>query len=82
VLHTTAFFSAGVYMLLMALAGYYTQGLRRRMGGGAARPPSCSGPAVVLVAMLFSGQLRARLKVLINKHFFNYRYDYREQCCV
>jgi len=29
--------------------------------------------------LLFSGQLRARLRVLINKHFFHYKYDYREE---
>ncbi|MGB5833999.1 MAG: XrtA/PEP-CTERM system histidine kinase PrsK, partial [Thiohalocapsa sp.] len=37
------------------------------------------GAGLVLVVLLFSGQLRSRLKVLINKHFFSYRYDYREE---
>ena len=36
------------------------------------------GAVVVLVALLFSGQFRARTKVFFNKHFFSYRYDYRE----
>jgi putative PEP-CTERM system histidine kinase len=29
--------------------------------------------------LLFSGPLRARLRVFINKHFFHYKYDYREE---
>jgi len=29
--------------------------------------------------LLFSGQMRARLRVFLSKHFFNYRYDYREE---
>ncbi len=36
VLHSTTLFSAGLYMLLMALAGYYIKTLRRRMGRCAA----------------------------------------------
>ncbi len=78
VLHTTAFFSAGVYMLLMALAGYYIKAYGGEWGA-VLQTAFLFGAGVVLVAMLFSGQLRARVKVLINKHFFNYRYDYREE---
>jgi putative PEP-CTERM system histidine kinase len=29
--------------------------------------------------VLFSGHAQARLKVFLNKHFFNYKYDYREE---
>jgi len=32
-----------------------------------------------LVVVLLSGQLRARVRVFLNKHFYNYRYDYREE---
>ncbi|HEB67305.1 MAG TPA: PEP-CTERM system histidine kinase PrsK, partial [Gammaproteobacteria bacterium] len=34
---------------------------------------------MLLVVLLFSGQMRARLRVFLSKHFFNYRYDYREE---
>nr|MCU0232166.1 PEP-CTERM system histidine kinase PrsK [Acidobacteriota bacterium] len=78
VLHTTAFFSAGVYMLLMALAGYYIK-VYGGEWGTVLQTAFLFGAGVVLVALLFSGQLRARVKVLINKHFFSYRYDYREE---
>ena len=36
--------------------------------------------AVLLLGWLFSsGTLRSRLRVFINKNFFSYRYDYREE---
>jgi putative PEP-CTERM system histidine kinase len=34
---------------------------------------------VVLLALLFSGQIRAQLRVFLGKHFFRQHYDYREQ---
>ena len=34
---------------------------------------------VLLGALLFSGALRAKLRVLISKHLFSYRYDYRNE---
>ena len=34
---------------------------------------------LVLVALAFSGSMRARLRVQVGKHFFSYRYDYREE---
>lgn len=35
--------------------------------------------ALLLVLLMFSGTLRARLRVFLSKHFFSYRYDYREE---
>jgi len=78
VFHTTALLSAGVYMLLMALTGYYIQ-LWGGQWGVALQIVFLFGAVVLLLAMLFSGQLRARTKVFFNKHFFRYRYDYREE---
>jgi putative PEP-CTERM system histidine kinase len=39
--------------------------------------PFCA--AVAAAAMLCSDSLRARLRVWVAKHFFSYRYDYREE---
>ncbi|MEQ9465024.1 MAG: PEP-CTERM system histidine kinase PrsK, partial [Haliea sp.] len=33
----------------------------------------------LLASLLFSGRLRALLRVQLSKHFFSYRYDYREE---
>jgi putative PEP-CTERM system histidine kinase len=76
--HSAALFGAGVYLMVMAAAGYYI----RYFGGtwGAVLQATfLFGAVVVLFAMLFSGTLRARLKVFVSKHFFSYRYDYREE---
>lgn len=36
--------------------------------------------ALLLLGLLvFSGAMRAKLRVLVGKHFFSYRYDYREE---
>ncbi len=78
VLHSTTLFSAGLYMLLMALAGYYIK-LYGGEWGGVLQIAFLFGALIVLVALLFSGQFRARTKVFFNKHFFSYRYDYREE---
>ena len=78
VLHTTTLLSAGLYMLLMAMAGYYIR-LYGGQWGGVLQITFLFGAVIVLAALLFSGQFRARTKVFFNKHFFHYRYDYREE---
>ncbi len=78
VFHSTALFAAGVYLLIMSLAGYYI----RYYGGewsSVIQTVFFFGAGMVLVVLMFSGHLRSRIKVFVNKHFFNYRYDYREE---
>jgi len=78
VFHSTALAAAGVYLLFMALAGYYI----RYYGGewsAVFQPLFLFGSGLLLVIMLFSGQLRSRLKLFISRHFYSYRYDYREE---
>lgn len=78
VFHSTALLGAGVYMLLMAMAGYYIK-LYGGEWGSVLQIAFLFGAVVILGALLFSGQMRARVKVFLNKHFFSYRYDYREE---
>lgn len=78
VFHSTALLGAGLYMLAMALAGYYIR-LWGGEWGAVLQIMFLVGALVMLAAMLFSGQLRARAKVFFNKHFFRYRYDYRDE---
>ena len=78
VFHTTAIFGAGIYLLAIGLGGYYV----RYYGGEwgmVAQITFFFGALVVLLGLMFSVPLRARLRVLINKHFFHYKYDYREE---
>jgi putative PEP-CTERM system histidine kinase len=78
VFHSAAVLGAAGYLLVMAAAGYYV----RYFGGtwGTALQIVFVFAALqVLVLMLFSGTLRARLKVFLSKNFFSHRYDYREE---
>ena len=78
VFHTTALLSTGLYMLAMGVGGYYI-----RVYGGAwssvVQVIFLSGAGLVLMVLLFSGRVRANLRVFINKHFFHYKYDYRDE---
>lgn len=78
VFHTTSLLGAGVYLLLMAAAGYY---LRYFGGtwGGVLQSAFFFGALVILAVVVFSGSMRAKLKVFVSKHFFSYKYDYREE---
>ena len=78
VFHTTSLFGAGLYMLLMAVAGYYIK-LYGGDWGTILQITFIFAAGVALLAIFFSGSLRAKVKVFLNKHFFNYRYDYREE---
>jgi len=78
VFHSAALFGAGAYLMVMAGAGYYIR-LFGGNWGGVLQVAFLFGASVILLAVLFSGALRARLKVFLSKHFFNYKYDYREE---
>ena len=78
-----AFYSAtliasGAYLVFMAMAGYY---LRQFGGtwGGILQVSFLFGGGLLLLILLSSGRVRTQLRVFINKHFFNYRYDYRDE---
>lgn len=76
--HSSALLASGVYLLLAAAAGYYV----RFFGGswGKTLQVTVLFAAVLgLLALAFSGALRARLRVFVAKNFFSYRYDYREE---
>ena len=76
--HTATLVFAALYLLLMASVGYYV----RFFGGDWGRALQFS---LLFVSMLFlgvlvfSGSMRAKLRVLVAKHLFRYRYDYREE---
>ena len=78
VFHSTAVVAVGVYLLFMAAAGYYV----RYFGGTWGRALQVAflfAAVLALVAMAFSGSIRAKLRVIVSKHFFSYRYDYRDE---
>ena len=78
VFHSTAVLACGIYLLAVAGAGYYV----RYFGGswGKTLQAGFIFAALVVLGWLFSsGALRSKLRVFINKNFFSYRYDYREE---
>jgi len=78
VFHTVTLMGAGAYLLAMALIGYFIKYLGGSWGG-VIQIGFLAASGALLFTLLFSGALRARLRVLLSKHFFSYRYDYREE---
>ncbi|SFP47968.1 putative PEP-CTERM system histidine kinase [Nitrosomonas cryotolerans] len=76
--YSTALFGTAIYLLVMAVAGYYL-----RFSGGSwgtvLQMTFLFGAVILLIGILFSGTIRSWLKVFISKHFFSYEYDYREE---
>jgi len=78
VFHTTALMATGIYLLSIALLGYYV----KDFGGSWGRVWQgffVFSAMVILFMLLFSGRIRARVKVFFNQHFFTYKYDYRKE---
>ena len=76
--YSTAIFGAGIYLLFMAGVGYYI----REFGGTwgtALHATFFAGAGVLLATLLFSGQLRAKVRVFLSKHFYHAKYDYRQE---
>jgi putative PEP-CTERM system histidine kinase len=76
--HSATLLMAGLYLLFIAAIGYYV----RYFGGEWGRALQLGlvfGGLVGLVILALSGSVRARLRVFVGKHFFRYRYDYREE---
>ena len=78
VFQSTALLSAGTYLLIVSAAGYYIRFFGGTWGGVLQTTVLFAG-LIGLGLILASGTWRARLKVFINKNFFSYRYDYREE---
>jgi putative PEP-CTERM system histidine kinase len=75
---SAALLGSALYLLAMAASAWYL----RYVGGawGALMQLAClCGAALLLAAVLFSGTMRARLKIFISKHFYQGRYDYRQE---
>jgi putative PEP-CTERM system histidine kinase len=76
--HSATLLLVGTYLLFVSGIGYYV----RFFGGdwGRALQLGVFTVAILfLVVLAVSGSARARLRVFLGKHFFRYRYDYREE---
>jgi len=78
VFYSTTLVAVGTYLVLMSFGGYLLLAYGG-IWGGIARVVFFVGAVLVLLTLLFSNTLRARLKVFLSKHFFRNKYDYREE---
>ncbi|MFT4873915.1 XrtA/PEP-CTERM system histidine kinase PrsK [Congregibacter sp.] len=78
VFHSITLIGTGIYLICMALAGYFIKYLGGSWGG-VLQVSFLAGAGVLLGTLLFSEALRARLRVYLSKNFFRNRYDYREE---
>ena len=76
--HTITLLAAGIYLIIMALAGYFIRYLGGSWGGVLQITFLCAS-GLLLITLLFSGQIRARTRVWLSKNFFSYKYDYRTE---
>ena len=78
VFHTTGLLASAIYLMIMGLAGYYV----RDYGGSwglVAQAFLLFFTILSLFIFLFSKRIRSRWKVLLNKHLYPYKYDYRDE---
>lgn len=76
--YTTSVVLAGLYLLVMAFAGYYLRAVGGQWGV-VLEIVFLAAAAAGLGVVLYSGSVRARLRVLVAKYFFPYKYDYRNE---
>jgi putative PEP-CTERM system histidine kinase len=75
---TATLLMAGLYLIFMSSVGYYV----RYFGGEWGRALQLGlvfFALVILLVLGLSGSMRAKLRVFLGKHFFRYRFDYREE---
>ncbi len=78
VFHSATLLLVGLYLLFIAGVGYYVRYFGGDWGGALQLGLVFVG-LVLALALALSGALRARLRVFLGKHFFRYRFDYREE---
>ena len=76
--YTTSLFGAGIYMLAIAMGGYYVKSYGGEWGN-VLQIVFLFGGGILLLVVLSSATSRARVKVFLNKHFYHTKYDYREE---
>ncbi|MCC5794333.1 MAG: PEP-CTERM system histidine kinase PrsK [Chromatiales bacterium] len=78
VFYSATMLGVGLYLIAMAAGGYVIR-VQGGQWGVTLQAVFFAASLLLLAFILFSAQLRARLKVFLAKHFFRNRYDYREE---
>ena len=78
IFYTTSLSVAGFILILLSVGGYYVR--LHDTSWAAIFYSTVSTIGIVSIAVLFSSdRVRRRLNVFLNKHLFNYKYDYRSE---
>jgi putative PEP-CTERM system histidine kinase len=75
---STATLAAGIYLMVMAITGYYIRNVGGTWGTSL-QVIFFFSAIIVLFVLLFSEQLREKLKIFLALHFYKNKYDYREE---
>jgi putative PEP-CTERM system histidine kinase len=78
VFYTASLIGAGIYLLAMAVGGYYVR-VYGGSWGNVAQIVFLFSAGLLLLVIMFSSQVRAALRVFLAKHFYRNKYDYREE---
>lgn len=78
VFHTATIMGAGTYLLLMAVVGYFIR-FYGGTWGSLLQIVFFFGAGILLLTLLFSDKIRAKVRVFLSKHFFSYKHDYRDE---
>jgi putative PEP-CTERM system histidine kinase len=78
VLHLFAFTASAAYLFAIGFIGYVIK-VRSGFWGPALQTIFIFGAGLFLLLVIMSGQIRARTKVFLSKHFYSYKYDYRDE---
>ncbi len=78
IFHTGTLAISGIYLVLMATAGYYIKATGGEWGS-LLQTIFFIGSILAFFILIMSRQMRAKLTVYISRHFFRYHYDYRHE---
>ena len=78
VFYSTSLLVVAFYIIATSIGGYYVRLYGGDWGRVAEITLACFALLVVLL-ITFSGQARSHLRVFLNKNFFSFRHDYREE---
>lgn len=77
VFHGATLLAVGLYLLTVAIAGYYLRAFGGRWGD-ALRVVLFFAGVLFLVSVLGSAEIRSRLRLFLSRHFYRDKYDYGE----
>jgi len=78
VFHSVTLIAAGIYLMVMAAAGYYIQAFGGEWGR-ALKIAFLSAAVLILVSLFLSLQLRSRVRMFLARHFYRNKYEYGEE---